>query len=151
MLVICSYHWAMSHWSSCIGVEDRSIYRAGGYSLLANAIHTRQIYSTMAIKSGHVIAGKVIMTVEVAGLKGSGRWCKTISVCLISLSSHNNSLCSIYYIYSYSITCPMMSGTNTVRESWTKMVAKGTDAVVPTWEQTMKMNQSVRIELAGGI
>ena len=46
---------------------------AGGYSLLANAIHTGQIYGATTIKSGRVIAGKVIMTVEVTGLKGCGR------------------------------------------------------------------------------
>ena len=45
---------------------------AGHYSLLANAIYTRHIYSTLAIKSGCVIAWKVIMTVEVTGLRGVG-------------------------------------------------------------------------------
>ena len=40
--------------------------------LLANAICTRQIYSTTTIKSGHVTVWKVIMTVEAAGLRGSG-------------------------------------------------------------------------------
>ena len=43
------------------------------YSLLAYAIYTRQIHGATAIKSGRVIAYKVIMTVEVAGLRGSGR------------------------------------------------------------------------------
>ena len=42
---------------------------AGGrsLSLLANTIYTWQIYDAMAIKSGCVIAWKVIMTVEAAG------------------------------------------------------------------------------------
>ena len=45
--------------------------RAGGhYSLLANA---RKIYGATAIKSVRVIARKTIMTVEAAGLSGSGR------------------------------------------------------------------------------
>ena len=57
-----------------------SCMRAGGhYSLLANAW---QIYGATAIKSVRVIARKT-MTVEVAGLSGSGRWCETINlVCL---------------------------------------------------------------------
>ena len=42
------------------------------YSLLANAICTRQVYGAMAIKSGCVTAWKAIMTVEAAGLGGSG-------------------------------------------------------------------------------
>ena len=50
------------------------------YSLLAYCIYIWQIYDTTAIKSGCVIAWKAIMTVEVAGLRGSGRWCE--SVCL---------------------------------------------------------------------
>ena len=41
-------------------------------SLLANTIYARQICRAMAIKSGYVIAWKAIMTVEAAGLKGSG-------------------------------------------------------------------------------
>ena len=50
------------------------------YSLLANA---RQIYGAMAIKSVRVIARKAIMTVEAAGLSGSGHRCETINlVCL---------------------------------------------------------------------
>ena len=43
------------------------------YSLLAYAIYTQQIHDTTAIKSGCVIACKAIMTVEAAGLRGSGR------------------------------------------------------------------------------
>ena len=42
------------------------------YSLLANAIYTQQIYGATAIKSGHVIAWKAIVTVEAAGLRESG-------------------------------------------------------------------------------
>ena len=42
------------------------------YSLLANAIYTQQMCSTTAIKSRHVIAWKLIMTVDAAGLRGSG-------------------------------------------------------------------------------
>ena len=47
---------------------------AGGAVIIhcSNAIHTWQIYRTKAIKSGHVIAWKAIMTVEAAGLRGSG-------------------------------------------------------------------------------
>ena len=57
--------------------------RVGGhYSLLANA---RQIYGAMAIKSVHIIARKTIMTVEAAGLSGSGRWCKTINLVCLAL------------------------------------------------------------------
>ena len=43
--------------------------RAGGHSLFiaSNATYTRQICGAMAIKSGHVIAWKAIMTVEAAG------------------------------------------------------------------------------------
>ena len=37
------------------------------YSLLANAVYTRQIYHATAIESGRVIAWKAIMTVEAAG------------------------------------------------------------------------------------
>ena len=45
--------------------------RAGGhYSLLANAW---QIYGATAIKGVRVIARKTIMSVEAAGLSGSGR------------------------------------------------------------------------------
>ena len=46
--------------------------RAGGIhdSLLASA---QQIYGATAIKSVRVIARKTTMTVEVAGLSGSGR------------------------------------------------------------------------------
>jgi len=66
--------------------------QAGSYSLLANAIHTRQIYSTMTIKTGYVIAGKVIMTVEVAGVRECGQLMQNNLVCLTSLSSHNKSL-----------------------------------------------------------
>ena len=43
------------------------------YSLPANAIYTRQIYSATAIKGGRVIARKAIMTLEAAGLRRSGR------------------------------------------------------------------------------
>ena len=47
--------------------------RTGGhYLLLANAIYTRQIYGATAVKSGHVIAWKAIMTVEAVGLRGCG-------------------------------------------------------------------------------
>ena len=52
---------------------DTSIFciRSGGhYSLLANA---RQIYGATAIKSVRVIARKTTMTIEAAGLSGSGR------------------------------------------------------------------------------
>ena len=42
------------------------------YSLLANAIHVRQICGA---KSGYIIARKAIMTVEVAGLKGMNLVC----------------------------------------------------------------------------
>ena len=42
------------------------------YLLLANAIYVRQIYGSTTIKNGHVNAWKAIMTVEVAGLRGSG-------------------------------------------------------------------------------
>ena len=60
--------------------------RAGGhYSLLANAIYTWQIYGATAIKSGRVIAWKAIMTVEAAGLRGSGRWCKTVNLVCLAL------------------------------------------------------------------
>ena len=53
------------------------------YSLLAKSIYAREIYGATAIKSGHVIAWKAIMTVEAAGLRGCGRWCETINlVCL---------------------------------------------------------------------
>ena len=48
------------------------------YSLLTNAVYTQQIYGTMAIKSGCVIAWKVIMTVEGAGPR-SEHWCETIN------------------------------------------------------------------------
>ena len=34
------------------------------YSLLANAVYTRQIYCAMTIKSGCVVAWKAIMTVR---------------------------------------------------------------------------------------
>ena len=44
-----------------------------GQSLLANSIYARQINGATAIKSGCVTAWKAIMTVEAAGLKGSGR------------------------------------------------------------------------------
>ena len=48
--------------------------RVGGHdSLFITTIYTWQIYDAMAIKSGRVIGWKVIMTVEAAGLKGSGR------------------------------------------------------------------------------
>ena len=43
------------------------------YLLLANTRYTQQICGATAIKSGRVFARKVIMTVEVAGLRGSGR------------------------------------------------------------------------------
>ena len=49
--------------------------RAGGhYSLLVTSKHYihSEIYSTVAIKSGHVTARKLIMTVEVADLRGRG-------------------------------------------------------------------------------
>ena len=46
---------------------------AGSYSILVSGIYTRQIYGTTVIKSGCVIAWKVMMTVETAGLRGSGR------------------------------------------------------------------------------
>ena len=38
-----------------------------------------QIYSITAIKSGCVIAWKALMTVEAAGLRGSGQWCEPIN------------------------------------------------------------------------
>ena len=44
----------------------------------SNAINIRQVYGTTAIKSGCVLVEKVMMTVEVAGLKQSGRWCEPI-------------------------------------------------------------------------
>ena len=53
------------------------------YSLLANAKYIQQICGALAItnKSGCVIAWKAIMTAEeVAGLRGSGRWCETINL-----------------------------------------------------------------------
>ena len=43
------------------------------YSLLANSRYTRKIYNATAIKSGRVITWKVIMTVKMTGLRGSGR------------------------------------------------------------------------------
>ena len=57
--------------------QPHSQFACGGtviihYSLLANAVYTRQIYGAMTIKSGRVIAWKAIMTVEAAGLRGSG-------------------------------------------------------------------------------
>ena len=51
---------------------------SGHYSLLANA---RQIYGA-TVKGVRVTARKTIMTVEAAGLSGSGRWCETNLVCL---------------------------------------------------------------------
>ena len=44
------------------------------YSLLVTSKHYihSELYSTVAIKSGHVTARKVIMTVDVAGLRGRG-------------------------------------------------------------------------------
>ena len=56
------------------------------YSLLAYAIYTQQIHGATAIKSGCVIACKVIMTVETAT-----KWvlCETINlVCLMMLFQH---------------------------------------------------------------
>ena len=53
------------------------------YSLLANAKYIQQIYGALAItnKSGCIIAWKEIMTAEeVAGLRGSGRWCEYINL-----------------------------------------------------------------------
>ena len=43
--------------------------RAGGHSLFiaSNATYTQQIYGATAIKSGHIIAWKAIMAIEVAG------------------------------------------------------------------------------------
>ena len=58
-------------------VGRQSLFIILHYSLLAHAIYrymyTWQIYGATAIKSGCVIAWKVIMTVEVAGLRRSGR------------------------------------------------------------------------------
>ena len=45
------------------------VWRGSHCSLMANAIHTCQIYSTTAIKSGCVMVWKVIMTSEMASLK----------------------------------------------------------------------------------
>ena len=42
--------------------------------LVNNIIHAWRTYDTMATKSGCVMIWEVIMTVEVAGLKWSGRW-----------------------------------------------------------------------------
>ena len=51
--------------------------RAGGQLFIICYYQTlytlRQIHHATAIKSGRVIAGKAIMTVEAAGLEGSGR------------------------------------------------------------------------------
>ena len=55
--------------------------RTGGQSWV---IFCKQINSTTAIESGCVIARKAIK-VDTAGLKGSGRWCKTINLVRLAL------------------------------------------------------------------
>ena len=44
---------------------------SGHYSLLAKTKYAWPIYGTTAIKSGHVIAWKAIVTVQAAGLRGA--------------------------------------------------------------------------------
>ena len=66
----CSYAYIVSHQPLTRFACWRAVIIH--YSLVANAIYTQQIYGAMAIKSGRVIAWKVIMTVEAAGLRGSG-------------------------------------------------------------------------------
>ena len=55
--------------------------------LLANVVYTWQIYSTTSVKSGCGIVWKAIMTVEAAGLRGSGCWCETINLALVADAS----------------------------------------------------------------
>ena len=80
--VLCGYHFSYQTCCSHVSAKARLIVshqpyysirmQAGShYSLLANAMYIQQMYGTMAVKSGCVIAWKAIMTVEAAGFRGS--------------------------------------------------------------------------------
>ena len=73
-----------------VTVSHLDLHAGGGhYSLFitSKAVYTRQIYGATAIKSGRLIAWKAIMTVEAAGLGGSGRWSETRNLVCLALMS----------------------------------------------------------------
>ena len=60
-----------------------------------------QIYGATANKSGHVIAWKVITTVEAAGLRGTGRWYETINLVCLALFVYDDGYSKLSHVRVY--------------------------------------------------
>ena len=74
-------------WIYCFTLLDLSVWSS------FNIRYQQMLYtfskSTTAAKSECVIVGKAILTVEVVGLKWSGRWCETINLVSLALTKES--------------------------------------------------------------